>query len=748
MNRLLSDYPGRIVVKIKTLQVSWVRFFPRTTKQLFLSLYKLILISSICTVLPGCKNPASGRHELSNTAFHLSVDVIKSEVHVVLEEKQIPLQMSEGNYLYRAQISGSHDTIFRLQNPTVTVVGRNLTIQGKIADLEIEQSFYFPLDKPFFEEHITLKNPGKIRVALSEFEMGFPRKIESKSKKIIPELANDRFIAIPFRHRADDKNGVIHDYGMAEILEQPGWEYRPNFCLTKFLQVKSRHHFSDAWTWIHGNRSIGIFSFGQENLVYSVLSPVKTPGGTLLRFGGACFLPIHSQPSALTRINPGESVDLGIMRYQSIAGDFNEAAYSYRAMLDDKNCRFPANYNPPIHWEQLYDMEGAWNNRIKNYTRARVEKEAVKGVEYSCESLYMDPGWDTKFGTFLWGEEWLGPEKKFIEEMKSKYGLKVSLHTPMPPWSTIKGWEMGPNCVSDWPAASRRLIPPEKLNDTIRKGPEICMGSKSFMDEAEKRLLKNCEEGVSFLMYDGTGWNGPCNDSTHGHPVPYLQEDHIRNCIELVKRIHTKYPDVLIELHDMLDGGNTRRMTPVYYKYGLPGSYDENWGFELMWNPMEDLKQGRALAMYYYNMSCNIPVYLHIDLRSDNANCLVLWWFASTARHLGIGGTHKDAKTAEAQKSAMKYYRQFDRFYKRGEFYGISEEIHLHVLPEEKAFMVNMFNLSDTPKRISGRFDLKRAGLDNKSDYKSSGSWAKVVNGVLEVDLEMPPWSAEVADIK
>jgi hypothetical protein len=32
--------------------------------------------------------------------------------------------------------------------------------------------------------------------------------------------------------------------------------------------------------------------------------------------------------------------------------------------------------------------------------------------------------------------------------------------------------------------------------------------------------------------------------------------------------------------------------------------------------------------------------------------------------------------------------------------------------------------------------------------YKSSGSWAKVVNGILEVDLEMLPWSAVVTDVK
>lgn len=714
----------------------------------------ICLIIAVSTLLDACTNKVSRQFELSNSAFRLSVKVKNSEVQVLLKEIQIPLKMSEGNYIYRAQVSGSKDTILRLQDPAATVSGQNLTIRGKLAGLDIEHNFYMPPDKPWFEEHIVLYNPGNSKMSLSEFEMGFPLAIKGKGDKIVPGLSEDRIIAVPFRHRADDSKGTIHDFKLSEILEQPGWEYRPYFA-AKFVSAKSRHHFSEGWAWIHGNRSIGIFSFNQENMVYSVLSPVKTSEGTLLRFGGACFLPVHSQPSAITRINPGDSIDFGIMRYQSIPGSYNEAAYSYRKMLDENGCRFPGDFNPPVHWEQLYDMEGAWNNRIKNFTRSIVEKEAVKGVEYSCEALYLDPGWDTNFGSFLWGEEWLGPRRTFIEEMRSRYGLKVSLHTPMPPWSTVEGWEMGPSCVSDWPAGSRRIAPPEILSDTIqmvgnlpRRTPEICMGSTQFLNEAEKRLLANCEDGVTFLMYDGTGWNGWCSDTTHGHPVPYLQEDHMRNCIELVRRIHEKYPDVIIELHDMLDGGSPRRMTPVYYKYGLPLSYDDNWGFELMWNPMKDIQQGRGLAMYYYNLACNIPIYLHIDLRKDNEHCVMLWWFASTARHLGIGGTHKDPVTVENQKAAMKYYREFDRFFKRGDFYGITEEIHLHILPGEKAFMVNIFNLSDNPRTITGRFDLKNAGLDKSLDYLASKPWAKVTGGILEVSLEMQPWSADVTDVK
>ncbi|MBI4530230.1 MAG: hypothetical protein HY709_01810, partial [Candidatus Latescibacteria bacterium] len=52
----------------------------------------------------------------------------------------------------------------------------------------------------------------------------------------------------------------------------------------------------------------------------------------------------------------------------------------------------------------------------------------------------------------------------------------------------------------------------------------------------------------------------------------------------------------------MIAGGSGHHYTPVYYKYSLPGSYDEKWGFELMWQPMEDIRSGRARSLYYYNL--------------------------------------------------------------------------------------------------------------------------------------------------
>ena len=70
----------------------------------------------------------------------------------------------------------------------------------------------------------------------------------------------------------------------------------------------------------------------------------------------------------------------------------------------------------------------------------------------------------------------------------------------------------------------------------------ICLGSKAYLDEAAERLLDNCADGVVYLMFDGNWYQGGCDDPTHGHPVPFTKEDHMRANLELARRVHEKYP--------------------------------------------------------------------------------------------------------------------------------------------------------------------------------------------------------------
>ena len=876
------------------------------------------------------RNPAPQSQAIENSSYRLAVTTVGGELRAVLEDKLTGLSVSDGSMLHRAECRNRDVAMIypQLENPAVTVNGETLTIKGSLARLDVEHTFTLLPRRQMLEERIILRNRTDALIALSDFEAGFQRRVTDAAGQVLPELANDRWAAVPQRVRATDPKGHVNDFSIRSLVTKPGYEPFVNKD-QQYSQVPSRHRPSEGWAWTHGGAALGIFAFNQEHMLFSVVSTNATSEGTSLRFGGACM--ISGEPAALTRLAPGQTVDLGVVRYQSVKGGYPEASYAFRAMLDEKGCRFPKDYNPPVHWEQLYDMPEAWNDRLHRYTKTIVEKEAQKGRDYSCEAIYLDPGWDTDFGTFLWGEQWLGPRRQFVEEMRSKYGLKLALHCPLATWMSHQySWGLG--AVKTWPEASTRLAPETvqdldarlqvpalregrrnvallpaakakassllnngalpihqiaHLNDgwfgnsaswiaaampawaevdlggvyeinevrvgndhaqqykdraaseirvlvatnysadsgapswravarsqgealQIEKvfsfppstarwvrvellkagpdlprldeieiyeakgvseqeaksftkaarrgakpqpsgqmlGPLLCLGSKQYRDEAEKRLLANCADGAVFLMFDGNWWNGGCADTNHGHPVPYRYEDHTRANLELAQRIHAQYPKVLIEMHDTIAGGSPARVTPVYYKYGLPGSYDENWGFELMWDPLADITEGRARTLYYYNLGCNVPAYLHVNVNKDNESCLVLWWYASTCRHLGIGGTSPKPSVVAAQKQAMKRYRELDRFYKRGEFYGLDEAIHLHVLPAENGFVVNAFNLSDQPRVIAGDANLARLGLDPKRAYNSADGLGNVRDGKFFMSVEMPPWSARVAHFR
>lgn len=875
----------------------------------------------------------SDTHALANLAFELRVKAAEQAIDVGLEATSLGLRLAQGPCLYRAVRAegsgGQADTYARLEKPSVAVRGDRLTIRGRLAGLQIEHRFVLPGGQPIMEEQVWVRNDSDRLLSLSDFEVALQRPVADADGHVLPELAQDRFVAVPLRARATDPKGLVNDFSIEELISQPGYEPRVAGD-QRYSQVPVPRRQSEGWAWTHGTGTLGLFVFNQQHMLFSVVSWEKQASDTVLRFGGARM--IGGEPAALTRIAPGQTVDLGVVRYHALPGGYMEAMYAFRAWLDANGCRFPPDYNPPIHWEQLYDMEGAWDDRLHRYTKATLETEASKGVEYSCEALYLDPGWDTLFGSFVWGDQWLGPRRDFVAEMKSRFGLTVSLHCPLATWVSFSS--MGPTSVQTWPSAARRVPPSPRadrdpnqplkvpavrdgrrnlallpgakatassvyqggampihqtahLNDgwygnsaswiadrlpawaeidlgaeftvgqvrlgndhamqfvdraasdlrllaatdynpdsnaatwrtvgrsrgeplqaekvfsfaptrarwvrveilntgqdmprldeieiydaapvsseeaqsfaqAARRGPEpqppgttgpsLCLGSKQYLDEAEKRLLDQCADGVVFLMYDGNWWNGGCLSPDHGHPVPYRIEDHIRANLDLAQRIHAKYPKVLIEMHDPIAGGSPARVTPVYYKYGLPGSYDENWGFELMWDSMADLKAGRGRSLYYYNLGCNVPIYLHINLRGDNEHCVVLWWYASTCRHLGIGGTSSQPRVVAAQKEAMKTYRRLDRFFKRGDFYGINEEIHLHALPKETAFVVNLFNLSDQRRTVGGSIPVERMGLNPGRSYKGAGgAGGTVEQGEFKVSKEMPPWSAEIAEFR
>ena len=370
---------------------------------------------------------------LSNAIYRLAIASTNGQVMVQFQDRLSGMTIADGPYLYSAKMFvGEKEQSFRgLENPGITKLPDSLVIRGTLAGLELEHHFTLSSNRLFLEEAISLHNATAHLIALSDFEAGFQRAVVDQNGEALSEFAHDRWVAIPLRARATDPKGFENDFSIPQLINEPGYEPYMNKDL-QYTQVPSRHRRAEGWAWIHGDTTLGIFVFNQENLLFSVVSAEKTTNGAALRFGGACM--ISGEPDALTRIAPGQTVNLGVVRYQSMKGGYLEAAYAFRALLDEKGCRFPKDYNPPVHWEQLYDMNGAWTDRSARYTKAILEQEAEKARAFSCEALYLDPGWDTDFGSLYWGEKWLGPRREFIEEMRSKYGLQVSLHCALATW--------------------------------------------------------------------------------------------------------------------------------------------------------------------------------------------------------------------------------------------------------------------------------------------------------------------------
>jgi len=266
---------------------------------------------------------------------------------------------------------------------------------------------------------------------------------------------------------------------------------------------------------------------------------------------------------------------------------------------------------------------------------------------------------------------------------------------------------------------------------------------KSWDDVAYDRLI-----AIPYRREPETGEFCECYDETHGHSLPPTRHEHCKAYLKLIQMVKEKFPNVLIKLHDPIVSGVNVRYAPTYFLHTLPNSFDELWGYEYMWDPMEDLMSGRALSLYYVNLAYSIPIYLHIDLRKDNENALIFWWYASTCRHLGIGGKHTDPDVWKAHKRAMREYKRLKRFYAQGIFYGLDETVHVHTLPEERGCVLNIFNLADVPVEREVKFRLSDVGLKMGKTIEVIGASSTIDSDIITLWVNLPAKGHRLVEIR
>jgi hypothetical protein len=545
-------------------------------------------------------------------------------------------------------------------------------------------------------ETLSLSNPHTYPVRVNKVHFGFLALLRDKTAW--------QLRAIPFLVQLD---GSVHDYTMDQLVSGTAKNARYVDASREEPPIREDGLRSEAWAWGDDTGGIVIIKYNNEQVEYSIAAVDRDQGDAVLRFGGA-GLAFYGEPLYQCQLNAGETFTFGKTYYFPYEGTIQAAYALYRLFIEQKGHTFPKAYNPPVNWNVLYDI--GWHHSDadqlhKHYHKEAILLEAEKARDCGCELLYLDPGWEVAEGLTLWDESRLGSVSDLATQLKVDFGLDLGYRTILRTYK--KHWDEAYQVQHSY-----GLMQPERMKPVWGYHFwEPCLCHPEFFEEKLKRILEISKQGMKFMMFDEMDWRGPCYDPSHGHTVPSTARDHIEAVYRLAAEVRKQCPDILTEVHDPVSPWSHTLYAPTYFRQGPAevGSYDEHWGFEYMWNCIDDLKTGKALALYYYNLGSSIPLYLHITMAADNDACIFFWWTASTVRHLGIGGktSHPTVEFAGAlapfdreqrfrsYREQMNLYRKLKPFFARGTFHGIAEHIHLHTLAGQTGGVINVFNLTE-----------------------------------------------------
>lgn len=638
------------------------------------------------------------------------------------------INFADGPYYYSISGTQGGGQVFSdsiLENKKIRARGDETIITGDFPGANIGLTQVFRKVDNHIEETINLTNNSSHQVNLDDIRFGF-----------IADISNRpgwRLCAAPFLVQLD---GSKHDYSTEDLIkgQYKNTVYVDNRARAPQLTEEGRLR-SEAWIWWNGNSGLTVIKYNNEAIELSVAFPEVIEGKATLQFGGAGYS-LYKEPSIAHSLAPGQQITFGTTSYEPFEGSLAEGFSVYRDYLDANGHKFPEDYDPPIIWNELYDI--GWYHsdaeQLKNhYTRKAILEEAGKARELGCEMLYLDPGWEVAEGTTLWDSTRLGSVSSFIKTLKDDYsldlGYRTVLHSNKDYWPDkylIKNADYEPvpeNDVTNIEGWRRKYI--------------LCLVNPEFKDIKLERILRISQQGVRFMMFDEMNWFGTCVDTSHNHAIPVTPLDHIMAVYGLCKEVREQCPGLIVEAHDPVWPWWSAIYAPTYFQQGFgdKGSYDENWGFEYMWNCINDLKSGKALALYYYNLACNIPLYLHIAMAADNDNCIFFWWAASTIRHLGVGGKYglddqppgyDPEKRFNAYREQMGIYKQLKPYFVRGEFHGLAENIHLHTLPGIDGGVITAFNLTEEQQQLEFTIPSEMLGTSEQMNVKGAdANWGE-----------------------
>ena len=246
-------------------------------------------------------------------------------------------------------------------------------------------------------ERIVIRNPTDRPVNTANFKCGFAKRIR-QGDAWSPD-ADVRFCPVPYRR---ETNAEMREFPLRAVVGQ-GMSYNGWF----EPAVQTPVWGAEGWVWSYGNDALLIAKYNADAMEWSLMEPMSRGTETAIRFGGAGRWK-HGHPEGAAQLDPGKSFPFGETRLQAVDGDWKRAYYAYRRYADSKGCRPPAGYDPPVHWNELFDNEyffksqhlgtpatfsNAANQTLLQefYTLKHMKAEAAKAHELGCQALTWIP---------------------------------------------------------------------------------------------------------------------------------------------------------------------------------------------------------------------------------------------------------------------------------------------------------------------------------------------------------------------
>jgi hypothetical protein len=673
--------------------------------------------------------------------------------------------VADESYCYQLTVSGSTDSGFHGGPVTCRAVrpaswsiehhddsGATLFLLGRLdfgsrgpTGIRLEHQITLAVSGEIIEQISLLNHAGQDHLRLDDLRFGFRKTLFDRERSAWrPRCDRAELIPVPLRRfRAQDVDHLLSGYQARDLYpsEWPGRGSLPD-------------RSSEAWLWAEEDGGFLVAKYSQDHAEFSIadgehvvarrpageqaslqLDQLHSDRNLCLRHGGAGAR--DGFPEHAGELRPGQRLSFGTSVIVAYDGDWQAGYASYKKLLRERGHVTPDGYDPQVHWNELYRLGWRCGSNAPLQELPELFEEAARASAAGAQRFYFDPGWDLFEGSSVWDTERLGPVGEFIRRLHDEYGLSLALHLMI----HTKSAGEDPGIYRRRPGGEIDLW----TDATPYAGGFVCPASPVWQRQKTERLLLLARAGVSFLMFDFVNYR-PCWSAEHGHRVPLTREEHAEGIMTVVRAVKSRFPDLTIEAHDRIGGG-----LPLYYQHGPADAHDELWGFEYMWDPYTDLLSGRALSLYEYNLAYDIPLYLHINSAHDSPAMLAFWWYASCCRHLGIGGLAEGDEQWPRLAEAMRRYRALQPWFARGRFVGLDPATHLHVLDSNSASdaddsaVLTAFNLTATSVRRT--VTITSAQLRPGAAPEVAGAPADLADGVLMIDLELPPLSPLVVEI-